>query len=291
VIPTTTSTSSSTTTSTSSSTSSTTSTSTSTTSTTSTSLQVCDCDDLPFFAEVAAKLSSGTTVNADLGVNETSGVAILAPQATMANGTTLFADRVKLAAGSDVFDVRTNSLNAASVDSIHGTVGPVPLPLRAPFCQLPVQACGSGDIQVTGIITELTLPAGSYGRVTVGEGALLHLDDNAPYGFCELRIANGGEVLAKHQITIDVTGNVRVGTGSKLHTSGGAPLRLRVGGRKVLFGRDALITAALTAPDAKAKVKTLSVVHGCMCARVIKTAKGATLSCAGDASPSGAFLD
>jgi hypothetical protein len=252
---------------------------------------VCQCDDLPFLAGVAVKLAAGTTVNADLGVNETFGVAILAPESTMANGTTLFADRVKLASGSDVFNVRTNSLSAASIDSIHGTVAPVALPLVAPFCTLPPQTCGTGEVQVTGLITELTLPAGAYGRVTVGEGALLRLEDNAPYSFCELRIANGGEVLVKHQITIDVTGNVTVGTGSKLHTSGNAPLILRVGGTKVLLGREGYVTAALTAPNAKAKVKTGSVVEGCMCARVIKTAKGATLSCSGDASPSGAFLD
>jgi len=47
----------------------------------------------------------------------------------------------------------------------------------------------------------------------------------------------------------------------------------------------------VTAPNAKAKVKASSEIHGCICARAIKTAKGATLSCAGDASPSGAFLD
>ena len=82
-----------------------------------------------------------------------------------------------------------------------------------------------------------------------------------------MRIANGGEVRVKHQITIDVFGNVLVGTGSSLHTSGSAPFVLRIGGAKVLLGREALVTAAIVAPNAKAKVKTLSVVQGCICSQ------------------------
>ena len=99
------------------------------------------------------------------------------------------------------------------------------------------------------------------------------------------------ELKAKgHQVAY--VGDV-VGTGSSLHTSGSAPFVLRIGGAKVLLGREALVTAAIVAPNAKAKVKTLSVVQGCICSGIIKTAKGATLECAGDepGSPSGAFLD
>jgi len=241
-------------------------------------------------AEFAVTLSSGATVNADLGVNETMGVATLAPEATMANGTTLFAERVKLAVGADVFNVRTNSLSVASTEGIHGTVGPVALPLKAPFCSMPSLTCGTGDVTVAGV-TELTLPAGSYGRVIIGKGATLYLPDNAPYNFCELRISNAGSVVATHQITLEVTGNVLVGTGSALRTGGGAPLILRVGGPKLLLGRDAIVTAAITAPNAKGKVKSSSSFSGCMCARVVKAAKDATLTCAGDTSPSGAFVD
>jgi hypothetical protein len=241
-------------------------------------------------AELAIKLSSGATVNNDAGVNETQGVAILAPEATMANGTTLYADRVKLAQGADVYNVRTNSLKVASTDGIHGSVGTVALPLKAPFCQQPSLTCGTGDVTVAGQ-AELTLPAGDYGRVSIGAGGTLHLPDDAPYRFCELRIANYGSVLATHQITIEVPGNVLVGTRSALRTSGGAPLVLRVGGSKLLLGREAVVTAAITAPNAKGKVKSDSAFSGCMCARVMKAAKNASLTCAGDGSPSGAFVD
>lgn len=244
-------------------------------------------------AESAAKLASGTTVTADLGVNETTGVAILSPGATMTAGTTLYAERVKLAAGSSVFDVRTNVISGAT-SGIAGTVETVALPLVAPFCQLdpPQSPCGTGDVEVSGNITELWLDADNYGRVSVGEGAVLYLDDDAPYGFCELRIANRGKVLVKHQVTIDVTGNLIVGTESELRTGGYAPLRLRVGGSKLLLGRDAVVTAAITAPNAKAKVKQASELKGCLCARIIKAAQDATLECGGDvSSPSPAFVD
>jgi hypothetical protein len=188
-----------------------------------------------------------------------------------------------------VDDVRANELLASLGSTIAGTFStPLTLPLRAPFCELPVQACGTGDIVVTD--TQTHLGSGDYGRVTLGDGAVLHLEDDGPYRFCEIRIANGATMLFTHQVTVDVTGNVLVGTGSSIRTGGGAPIVLRVGGRKVLLGREALVTASITAPDAKVKVKRGSVVEGCVCGRVIKTAKEASLACAGD-SPSGAFLD
>jgi hypothetical protein len=286
--PSTTSTSVSTTTSTSSS--STTTTSTSTTSTTSTSLQVCDCGAIPFMASRVAKLAGGSTVNADLGVNDSFGSVTLAPGATMANGTTLRADRVKLASGSSVSYVHANELLQSAGSTIGGGVitGPLTLPLRTPYCALPILACGTGTLHVDE--TEAQLDSGNYGSVIIGDGATLVLDDDGPYRFCEVRIANGGTMLFTHQVEVDVTGNVIVGTDSSIRTGGGAPLRLRVGGTKVLLGRNALITAAITAPHAKVKVKKDSVIEGCVCARVVKAAKDATLSCAGD-SPSGAFLD
>ena len=260
----------------------TTSTSTTTTSsTTNTSIQVCNCDDLPFMAELAFNLSPGATVNNDAGVNETAGVATLSPQATMANGTTLYADKVKLGLGADVYNVHTNSLIAASTEGIHGIVQSVALPLKAPFCPQPELTCGTGDVTVAGL-TDLTLLAGDYGRVSIGSGGTLYLPDDAPYRFCELRIANNGRVLATHQITVEVPGNVLVGTRSELRTGGGAPLVLRVGGSKLLLGREAIVTAAITAPNAKGKVKGSSLFAGCMCAKVVKAAKDAILTCAGD---------
>jgi hypothetical protein len=251
---------------------------------------VCQCNDLPFLAETTAILAPATTMTADLAVNRVFGIAKLSPTATMTNGTTLTADRVWLAAGASVYDVRTNVLIAGSTSGIGGTVTPVSLPLRTPHCTLPALTCGTGSVLVTGNITELELPAGDYGTVQVGEGALLRLEENGVYRFCELKIDSGGSLLAKHQITIEVPGNVFVGSNSSIRTSGLAPLILRVGGTKVLLGRDALITAAITAPNAKVKVKQRSAIEGCVCARIIKAGEGANLDCTGD-SPSGAFLD
>jgi hypothetical protein len=239
-------------------------------------------------SQFAAKLSSGVTVDHDLGVNDAVGVAILAPGATMSDGTTIYAERVKIANGANVYNVRTNELSA-SPSSIHGSVGSVNPPLRANFCSMPSLSCGTGDLQVKG--SETMLDPGSYGRVSVAAGAILHLPGNGTYRFCELRIANRAEVLVTHQVTVEVTGNVIVGTDSSFHTGGGAPFILRVGGPKLLLGRNALVTAAITAPNAKGKVKAESHLQGCMCANYLKAARDARLTCAGDASPSGAFVD
>jgi hypothetical protein len=218
-------------------------------------------------------------VSSDLGVNQANGLAVISTRARMEVGTTLYADRVRMATGASVWDVRANDLQAPP-GGIGGTVGPVALPLQAPFCQLPLLTCGTGDLLVSG--TNVTLAAGDYGSVTIGVGATLRLTDNAPYRFCDLTIAKGGTLLSTHQVTIDVVGNLIVGTDSGLRTTSRSPLVLNVGGPKVLLGRDVLVTAAITAPNAKAKVKNNSRLEGCMCAPTIKVAKEGSLVCAGD---------
>jgi hypothetical protein len=239
-------------------------------------------------AQFAAKLSSGVFVDHDLGVNDAVGVAILAPGATMIDGTTLSAERVKIAPGANVYNVQTNDLTASPA-SIHGSVSSVNPPLRANFCSLPSLTCGTGDLQVKDA-TAMLAP-GNYGRVSVAAGAVLHLTGNGTYRFCDLRIANHAEVLVTYQVTVEVPGNVIVGTDSSFHTSSGSPFILRVGGPKLLLGSNALVTAAITAPNAKGKVKKESHLQGCMCADIIKAAKDSQLTCAGDGSPSGAFVD
>jgi hypothetical protein len=224
----------------------------------------------------------------DLAVNESNGIAVLSTRASMEPGTTLTAEHVRISTGASAWDVRTNDLQAPP-SSIGGTVSAASLPLRAPFCPLvPAPTCGTGDLLVSGTSTQL--PAGTYGTITVGVGATLSLPDNGTYRFCELKVASGGTVLATHQVTIEVVGNVLVGTDSGLRTTSRSPLRLRVGGTKVLLGRDALVTASIIAPNAKMKIKNNSRLEGCLCAESLKVAKMGSLECAGD-SPSAAFVD
>jgi hypothetical protein len=232
-------------------------------------------------AQFSAKLSSGVIVDHDLGVNDAGGVATLSPGATMSDGSTLYAERVKIAAGATVYNVRANHL-IAQPGSIRGSVGTVNPPLQANFCDAPAPSCGTGELQVKG--SETMLDPGDYGRVSVAAGAILNLPGNGTYRFCELRIANRAQVLLTHQARVEVTGNVIVGTDSSFRTLSGAPFILRVGGPKLLLGRNALVTAAIMAPNAKGKVKAGSHLQGCMCANFLKAAKDARLTCTGDSS-------
>ena len=52
----------------------------------------------------------------------------------------------------------------------------------------------------------------------------------------------------------------------------------------VLPYRNALVTAAIMAPNAKGKVKAESHLQGCMCANFLKAARDARLTCTGDSS-------
>lgn len=242
--------------------------------------------------ERMAKLSPGAEVTHDLGVNELGGKAILASGSSMKEG--LFADRAKLSAGVEVQSLWANDLNIAVAGDVEEYIdGELDLPLRETPCSLPDLPLCNESAEFELVETDSTLEGELHGRVSIGKGAKLTIDEPGHYRFCELRLANGGELESKHQVTIDIVGNLIVGTESNIVTSGGAPLILRVGGSKLLLGRDARVTAAITAPNAKVKVKSRASLEGCLCAESVKLAAEADMTCTGDdgGSPNGAFLD
>jgi hypothetical protein len=258
-------------------------TTTTSTSTTTTTIQVCECtDNIPFIARNSAGLAAGTFVNASLGVNSPVGLLRIAADAFLADGTTVSASRMKIADRASVYNVATNLLFSAPTTVIRGTTGPVTLPLLEPFCSLPPLGCGSGNLEVSGDESDVTLNAGDYGEVRVGAGGTLRLVDDGLYRFCELTLLDGATLLSNHQVTIDVLRGVIVGTGGSIRTVSGAPLVMNVGGAKLRIGKGARVDAAIVAPAARAKMKQSGTLNGCLCAALIKTAPNADLICVGD---------
>jgi hypothetical protein len=259
---------------------------TTSTSTTSTTIQVCTCTDaIPFMANGKASLGTGTAASGSVGVNSAVGLLKLAPHTFMANDTTVYAARLKLADFASVYNLRTNFLSSGPTTQIRGVADALDvLPLTESFCPFSSPpTCGAGELQITtGPDEPVDLPAGDYGNVRIGAGSRLHLTDLGTYRFCSLTLWTDAELLADQQVTIDVAGGVSVGTRAKIRTASGAPLVLNVGGAKFRIGTSGQVDAAITAPAARLKVKQYGQVNGCLCAGLLKTAANANLVCVGD---------
>jgi hypothetical protein len=209
---------------------------------------------------------------------------------TMADGTSVTADTVKIGSGSSVDDVFTNNLRPSFDATIRGTVSPVTLPVIDPFCTLPEFTCGTEDVIVPIGATQLGLAPGAYGRLNVGDGATLLLPELGTYTFCSIKIGRFAQVKSPQQITINVTGKFQMGQASFLGTTTGAPLILNSSGPLIRVSQDAVLNAAVTAPFAKFKIQRDGTLRGCLCSERFSTDKHVTLLCEGG-SPSGAFVD
>lgn len=210
--------------------------------------------------------------------------------ATMTDGTSVSAGTVKIGSGSSVNDVFTNVLRPSPEAVIRGTVGPVTLPVIEPFCSVPDFVCGTEDVYVPGGATQIGLAPGTYGRLNVGDGATLLLNEFGTYTFCSIKIGRFARVESPQQITINVTGKFQMKQASFLGTTTGAPLILNSSGPLVRVSQDAVLNAAVTAPYAKFKIQRDGTLRGCLCSERFSTDKHVTLLCEGG-SPSGAFLD
>jgi hypothetical protein len=229
-----------------------------------------------------ATLGVGTAVGGSFGVNNPAGLLRLAPFVTMADNTTVYGDRIKLADHTSVYDLKTNVLSTAPTSSIRGEASDLPaLPLHQPYCafSLPPQ-CGAGELDVASGVVDLS--AGNYGNVRIGVDTQLHLTGVGRFGFCSLTVLDGGQIFADQQVTIDIVGNVNIGTGATITTGSGMPLIMNVGGAKFRVSNDAQIDAAITAPMARMKLKQYGRINGCVCTGLMKTASNTDLVCVGD---------
>ena len=81
------------------------------------------------------------------------------------------------------------------------------------------------------------------------------------------------------QITVDVTGNVRIAAGSVLTTDSGLPFVLNAGGTLVRISQAAYVNAAIRCPYGKIKLQRDATITGCACTGSIKTDKHVTMTC------------
>jgi hypothetical protein len=277
---TTTSTTSSSTTSTvpTSSTSSSTTSSTTTSSTT-TTLFTCNCPAVPFLVARDAKVNNDGTVSASFGASNPGGRVRFSRDVTMPDGTSVIGDTVVIGVGSSVSQVLANTpaINPRAVVR-NGTGVPV-LPIINPFCSLPPIACGTDPVQVSPGDTLGPLAPGMYGSLRVMNGARLLLD-SGEFTFCDIKMGRNGIITTAPGTLINVTGNVTIGSGSRVGPATGTePVMVNVAGRSIRVSQGAVANAGFVGPAARISFGRDSLLLGCFCTDKSKSDKHITLAC------------
>jgi hypothetical protein len=201
----------------------------------------------------------------------------------MADGTSVTADRIKVGSGSSLFDIFTNTIFMSVGDSVRGTLveGGLLLPLPLDPCTLPPFTCGGPDVIVPKNVTQTSLAPGTYGDLSIQDGAILQLPDFGTYTFCSMRVGNNAALRPSQQVTINVAGDVTIRSGAVLASQANAPFIFNISGSKVRISQGSVVNAAITAPNAKLKIQRDGTIDGCTCSNSFKTDKHVTLTCDG----------
>jgi hypothetical protein len=238
------------------------------------------------------KFNNDSFIGGSIGANDPTGFVRFGQNAFMGDGTRVVADRVKIGGYTSVDNVATNRLYTTLGSTIRGSlVESVALPLDAgPFCAFDPFVCGGDPVVVPAGAVVSSLAPGTYGMLQIYEGGILRLPEFGTYTFCSIRMSNNSILRPSQQVTINVAGDVKIGSGSLLVTESGAPFILNVSGRLVRISQGTVVNASINAPNAKIKIQRDGTIVGCTCSSAFKTDKHITLLCGGG-SPSGAFVD
>jgi hypothetical protein len=231
--------------------------------------------------ERSARIKDGSLVTGNFGVNSPTGQVNLGQEVFMPDGTTLFANLVKLRNGVSVFNVLANSLLVGKDVSIRGTTGAPVLPAEDPFCPIPDVPCGTQDVLVAKNVSAPALVPGSYRSLMVMNGASVSLSPGA-YQFCQVMIGRGAsiEILGPQATTIDVDGSFKLGNGSTFVPSANAPTpTLDVGGSRLKVGAQSVLEARVSAPNARMSLGRSSRIAGTFCALKLNTDANAVVEC------------
>src|SRR4029453_9402231 len=160
---------------------------------------VCQGEDLTFFAQTSAKLSTDAFVEGHLAVNEPGGSAKLGSFSVMPAGSLLTADRVGLGKLASVWDIETNLLRAPAA-TIGGTVTPATLPVLPAWCPMPAGVCGGSNVLVgERQVTRIT--PGAYGTITVLSRGTLELDPGE-YDLCGIRTSSPTAIRPRGNVVV-----------------------------------------------------------------------------------------
>jgi hypothetical protein len=238
----------------------------------------CNCD-VAFFVGRDAKYNNDAEIAANVVVNAADGRLRLGKNVFMPDGTSIQGNAVEVGNASNIYRVFAKSLKTGPEVTIRaGAGGAFALPVATPFCVIPSFTCGGDQVDVLPG-EEKDLAPGTYGLVRVMNGATLRLDAGT-YTICDLRIGRDARVEADGAVTLQIDGNLRVGTDSYFGPANGGPIiDTYVTGRTLRVSQKAVAIARIIAPNARAAFGRDAALDGCYCSDRSKSDKHITLTC------------
>jgi len=164
------------------------------------------------------------------------------------DGWEVVADTARISDGASVYDLYANSVTTGFDPARVRHAGPLPvsLPLISPLPPFPGFSCGGSDL-IVGKNQSVTVAPGSRSAVNFKDGARVTLQGGT-YNFCGLELGRNVLLRAGAASVINVVGDVRIGSGSRVEAAAGVdPIVINVRGSTVDFGKDTVVTALLDA--------------------------------------------
>jgi hypothetical protein len=239
----------------------------------------CACSGTPVLVDEEGRFNNDGDLHGSIGANDPNGRIQFGKGVLMADGTKVTAHSVTVGNGSSVDHVAANDVQVGTNGIIRSGQSLPSLPIIQPFCDVPDFQCGHDAVLVQVGDTSAPLPPGTYGRVRVLNDGHLRLQPGV-FQFCDLKTGRGSTIEAMGPVTLNVVGNVNVGSGSRLMPSiGQPPIVLNVRGKQVRVSQNGVAEVILTAPFAKITLGRDSLVRGCFCVETARTDKHITLMC------------
>jgi hypothetical protein len=243
-------------------------------------IAACGCDGYPFAAHIEAKFNNDAEIFGTVAANAPNGRIRTGRNVRMADGTRMVANEVLLATAANVFQVQANEVSRGPSVTVRDSVTPAPpLPLFADFCPIPPAVCAVGNDVTVQVGEVLSVPPGVYGRLRVLADGILMLQ-TGEYTFCDGQTGRNAVIRTNGPTIINLTGRLRISSGSALGPDGGSPMpAVNIGGTSYRVSQGARVQAIVSAPFAKATHGRDSRIEGCECSYRSKTDKHTTWMC------------
>src|SRR5262245_61882204 len=131
----------------------------------------------------SGRVNDGSTSSADLSAVASDSRLTLGRNVFFDDGTSVSGAFVRLGNGASVFDVDADSVRQGKRATVRGVLSP--FSAGGAFCAAPpAVVCGGSDVSVSRKASKSLTP-GTYGQVTLGDGASLNLEPGT-YSVCQI---------------------------------------------------------------------------------------------------------
>jgi len=227
------------------------------------------------------RLDNASTSDANLSSLEDGSRLQLGRRVFFADATSVSGALVGLGNGASIFNLNVDLLQRGKKVVVRGVQGSF---TPGVSCTLPPIECGGPDVFVAKNQSRNDVIPGTYGKVTLENGATLTLAAGV-YNVCQIRTGRNANIslTGSDQSTINVRDTVRLENTTTFGPASGTPTPLlNVGGDTVHLAANDDVRAFITAPNARLGLGRSMTFTGAACAKTLAGSRKVDILCAPD---------